>query len=77
MGFVAAAIWFFIARSAGQLHWKHGVLMLVLAGIYARTITYRQEGTDPVGTFALAMIMQFAGYALGLFFAKRRAEEQD
>jgi hypothetical protein len=40
MGLVFAAVWFFIARRAGQLHWKHGLLMLVLAGIYARTVTY-------------------------------------
>lgn len=76
MGVIFAAIWFFIARRAGGLHWKHGVSMLVMAGIYARLITYRQD-TDPVGVFVVAMVMQFAGYAIGMFFAKRPPEDQD
>jgi len=74
MGLIAAAVWFFIARSAGRLHWKHGLSMLVAAGIWARLATYGQ-GTSPVSAFALAMIMQFVGYGAGMFFAKRPPEE--
>lgn len=76
MGLIAAAVWFFIAQKAGTLHWKHGLLMLVVAGIYARMITYRQDA-DPVGVFLIAMVMQFAGYAVGMFFANRPPEEQE
>jgi hypothetical protein len=30
-----------------------------------------------MGIFALAVIMQFAGYGAGIFFAKRPPDEQD
>lgn len=74
MGLIYAAIGFFIGWRSGQLHWKHGLLMLVLAGIYARTISYRQD-LDFVGPFALAMIMQFIGYAIGIFLHRPKAED--
>ena len=74
MGLVYAVIGFILGWRTGQMHWKHGVLILVLAGIFARTITYRQEASF-LGPFMLAVIVLFAGYAVGILLARRPPEE--
>lgn len=75
MALVYLAIGIFIGWRYGQVSWKHLLVMIFLAFIWANPVA-KAQGGGFLGMFVMAGLVQLVGYAIGIFIANRRRPEE-